>query len=106
MAKKIHSDFIDIRSVFAQYLSKWYLFVISVIGCLLLGMVYCRIHQIKYGVRANVLIKQDNASPLPSLGGVGDLFGSSGYVDDEIFVISSHSLYRDVIRDLGLNRTH
>ena len=106
MAKKIHSDFIDIRSVFAQYISKWYLFVISVIGCLLLGMVYCRIHQIKYGVRANVLIKQDNASPLPSLGGLGDLFGSSGYVDDEIFVISSHSLYRDVIRDLGLNRTH
>ncbi len=106
MAKKNHSDLIDIRAIFTQYASKWYLFVISVIGCVLLGLVYCRMHQTKYGVRANVLIKQENTSPLAQLGGLGDLFGSSGYVDDEIFVISSHSLYRDVIRDLGLNRTH
>lgn len=106
MAKKTHSDFIDIRSILTQYGSKWYLFVISVIACLILGFLYCRVRQVKYGVRANVLIKQENASPLASLGGLGDLFGSSGYVDDEIFVISSHSLYRDVIRDLGLNRMH
>ncbi len=107
MAKRKNSDIINIRAIFNSYLSKWYLFVISIIGCLLIGLLYIRIHQIEYGVRANVLIQQEDANPMTAaLGGLGDLFGASGNVDDEIFVISSHSLYRDVIRDLGLNKTH
>ncbi len=106
MARRKHSDIIDVRGLFKTYVSKWYLFVISIVGCLILGAMFSRIHRTKYGVRANVLIQQEDANPLASMGGLGELFGSSGYVDDEIFVISSHSLYRDVVKDLGLNRTH
>ncbi len=106
MAKKNHSDIIDLRGPIKTYISKWYLFVISVVCCVALGFLYSRVHKEKFGVRANLLIQQEDSNPLMAMGGLGELFGSSGYVDDEIFVISSHSLYRDVVRDLGLNKTH
>ena len=106
MAKRNHSDIINIRGALKLYWSKWYLFVISVGCCLILGFLFCRMYKQKYGVRANVLIVQEESNPMMTIGGLGELFGSSGYVDDEIFVITSHSLYRDVVRDLGLNKTH
>ena len=31
------------------------------------------------------------------------LIGNKGNVQDEIFIVSSHSLYRDVVKTLGLN---
>ncbi len=107
MAKKTYSDIINVRSLLKSYVSKWYLFVISVVCCVAIGLLFCRIHKVIYGVRANVLIQQEDTNPLSSaMGGLSSLFGASGQVDDEIFVISSHSLYRDVVKDLGLNRTH
>lgn len=106
MAKRNHSDMIDIAGLLRSYASKWYLFVISVACCLVLGLLFCRVHKTLYGVRANLLIQQENSNPMAAMGGLGELFGSSGYADDEIFVISSHSLYREVVRDLGLNKTH
>jgi len=106
MAKTNHNDFIDISALLKNYMSKWYLFVISVVCCIMVGFVATRVFKQRYGVRANLLIQQEENSPLSAMGSLGDLFGSSGNVDDEIFVISSHSLYRQVVRDLGLNRTH
>ena len=88
------------------YILKWYYFVISVVVCCLLGIVYCRINPDELAVRANVLIQQENTNPMASFGGLDRLFGSNGYVDDEIFVISSHSLYRDVAEELQTNKTH
>lgn len=107
MAQKKQSDIINLRPLFKLYLSKWYLFVISVFCCLVLAFLFNRIRMEKFGVRANLLIQQEDQNPLASAaGGLSGLFGASGQVDDEIFVLSSHSLYRDVVRDLGLNRTH
>ncbi|MDE5750478.1 MAG: hypothetical protein K2H87_06895, partial [Duncaniella sp.] len=66
-------------------------------------------YQRPVAVMANILISQDNDSPLsnaPGLGSMSALFGSNAYVDDEIFIISSHSLYREVAKDLQLNKTH
>ncbi len=101
------SDIIDIRGIVKQYISKWYLFVISIFVCVAIAFFYCYIRNDEYGVRANVLIQQEDANPLSALSGdFGSLFGTSGEVNDEIFVISSHSIYRDVMRDLGLNKTH
>lgn len=106
MAKRNHSDIINIRGALKLYWSKWHLFAISVFCCLVLGFLFCRMYKQKYGVRANVLIVQEESNPMMTIGGMGELFGSAGYVDDEIFVITSHSLYRDVVRELGLNKTH
>ena len=106
MAIKNSSDYIDVRALLRTYILKWYYFVISVVVCCLLGIVYCRINPDELAVRANVLIQQENTNPMASFGGLDRLFGSNGYVDDEIFVISSHSLYRDVAEELQTNKTH
>ncbi len=106
MVQHNSSDFIDIKGLLRQYISKWYLFVISVIVCAGLAFVYTKIKAPVYAVRANVLISQEKSNPMSSFGALGDLFGSDGYVDDEIFIISSHSLYRDVVRDLNTSITH
>ncbi len=105
MAKK-NSDFINFREIFATYLSKWYLFAISVVVFGALGYLYSRTKNPIYGVRANVLIQQESNSLLSNLGGLGEMFGSGAKVDDEIFVLTSHTIYRDVARNLGINKLH
>ncbi len=105
MAKK-KSDFIDIKAILREYASKWYWFVISIAVCGALGFVYGKIKKPVYAVYANVIISQDDKGGMGALGSLGDLFGSKNKVDDEIFVISSHSVYRNVASDLGINKKH
>lgn len=100
------NDYINIRELLSKYCSKWYYFLASVVVCCLLGVAYCRMFPSKYAVRANLLIQQEGVSPLGNLGGLDHLFGNGAYVDDEIFVISSHSLYKDVAEKLQINKTH
>ena len=106
MAKKNASDFIDFNALIKTYLSKWYWFVISVIFCVGLGYLYTRKYQRPMAVRANVLIQQEDSNPMADLGGMGSLFGSKGFVEDEVFVIGSHSLFKNVAKELGINRLH
>ena len=106
MAKKNASDFIDFNALIKTYLSKWYWFVISVIFCVGLGYLYTRKYQRPMAVRANVLIQQEVSNPMAALGGMGSLFGSKGFVEDEVFVIGSHSLFKNVAKELGINRLH
>lgn len=101
------SDFIDISGLIRQYINKWWLFLISFVVCVGIAFVYCKIHKPVYAVRANVLINQEEESNNPSsmamgMSGLGSLFGNNGFVYDEIFIISSHSLYKDVAKDLSL----
>lgn len=106
MANKKKSDFIDIAGIFREYKSKWYWFVISVFVCGCLGFLVAKKMKPVYAVNANVLISQDDKGGMAGLGSIGSLFGAKGKVDDEIFVISSHSLFRDVVRDLGIYKKH
>lgn len=106
MAKINTSDYIDIKSLLRTYISKWYYFVISIVLCCVLGFVYIKRHPSDMAVRANVLIQSEGSNPMSNFGSLVSVFGSNGYVDDEIFVISSHSLYRNVVKELGINRTH
>lgn len=103
---KYESSFIDFRKLFKTYINHWYLFVISIIGCLAVGFVATRVFTQKYGIRANIMIREEEKSPLASMSSIGDIFGTSSSVDDEIYVISSHSLYKDVIEELGINQMH
>ena len=105
MANKNNSSFIDLPGLIHLYLSKWYLFLISVVVCGLIGFAYTKIHQPVYPVMANMLVSQDDSgNPMEKqMGALSSLFGADGNVDDEIFIVKSHSLYRDVVRKLGLN---
>ncbi|MDE5727508.1 MAG: hypothetical protein K2H94_05215, partial [Duncaniella sp.] len=105
---KANSDYIDFVALLRDYLSKWYLFVISVVVCVGLAYVFAKRSDRPMVVKANILISQEDQGPFSSAsgGGLSGLFGSNAYVEDEIFVISSHSLFRDVAKDLNLNKTH
>ncbi|MBO4978418.1 MAG: polysaccharide biosynthesis tyrosine autokinase [Muribaculaceae bacterium] len=106
MAKKSTSDFIDIKALLKTYLSKWYLFAISVFVCVACAALFVIIRKQDYAVRANVLITQQKDAIAEAMGGLSDLLGSDAYVEDEIFIISSHSVYRDVAKTLRLNVEH
>lgn len=104
MEKKKHSsDIIDIPALLQQYRAKWYLFAISVCACCALALFWAKTHRPVYEVTANVLIDTGDNDPMSALN-LGGLFGATNYVDDEIFILSSHSLYCNVARELGLDR--
>lgn len=103
MEQKKKSDVIDISAQIQQYISKWYLFVISVVVCGVLALGVAMIKRPVYSVTANVLIDEGDSDPLSNMA-LGGIFSGSNYVDDEIFVISSHSLYVSVAKELGLDR--
>ena len=104
--EKRHNDVIDFGAVLRDYLKHWYWFVISVALCGLVAVVYIKTHPTKYSVEANVLISTDETGGLPSFSGLSDLFGGDASVDDEIFLIESHSVFKEVARDMGLERYH
>lgn len=108
MAKK-NSDFIDIRALVTDWLRHWPWFIVSVALFVGLGLLYIKASKPKYAVRANVLIAQEGSNPLSAMGGgemasLGALFGAKGAVDDEYYLLTSHSVYRDAVKALGLNR--
>lgn len=102
MAQRKSSEYFDIKGTLMMYLSKWYLFLISVIICVGLAFVYSKMKKDVFAVRANIAITEENSSPMGMLGSLNEVFGSGARVDDEIFIITSHTVYRDVVKNLGL----
>ncbi len=100
------SEFINIRALIDLYMQKWYWFAISAFVCCVIAFLFVKGRKPNYQVRANVLISQQDGGGMSNFGGLGDLFGSSGYVEDEIFVINSHTVLRSVVKDLGINVSH
>lgn len=106
MAKRGNSDFIDIRALLRQYRKYWYWFLASVIICGGIGLAFAKLSPEKYEIKANLLISPEREGLDEAMGGMGafsSLIGNKGNVQDEIFIVSSHSLYRDVVKALGLN---
>ncbi len=106
------SDFIDIKGILKQYFKKWYYFVISIVimGCL--GFFVTKIVKPKYQVNANIVLSTTSgngsmmASAMGMLGDFGSLLGASAEVEDEIFIITSHSVLKNVAKDLDMNLQH
>ena len=104
--KQNKSEFIDIQALFRNYLRHWWWFAISVGICGICAYVYVKTHPKEYVVRANVLVSEDDTGSFTAMSGMSDLFGSSANVEDEVFIINSHSVLRDVSRKLGINKIH
>lgn len=101
------AEMIDFGEMIRDAVKKWYVFAISVVVCVGLAFVYSKIHNTEYLVKANMIISQeDDTSPAASLAGLGSLFGSSANVDDEVFAVSSHTVFKNVARELGINQRH
>lgn len=101
------SDMIDFGGMIRGAIQKWYVFAISVVVCVALAFLYSKTRNSEYLVKANMIISQeDDTSPAASLAGLGSLFGSNANVDDEVFAVSSHTVLKNVSKELGLNQRH
>lgn len=102
------SEFVDVGAKLRFYMSKWYWFLLSVVICCALGFLYSRTVDPKYVVRANIMFTEDNTGGMlaAGLGDMGALFGGNSSAEDEAMIVSSHTTYREVARNLGLNRVH
>ena len=96
-------------SLLIDYVKNWKLFAISLVVCVGLAGLYLIVKNPEFKVNANVLIKEDSksgglaASMMKSMP-FGDVLSVGGsVVDDEIEVISSYSILRGAVKELGLN---
>jgi len=103
----VNHETINIREYVIKYLKKWYWFVLSVIICLLFANFYLKFQNDLYQTQTTILLRNDPAdtgvSEMAILNGLGLNAGTSKQVEDEIQVLTSKSVMRQVIENLGLN---
>lgn len=99
----------DIQAILSMFLFHWKWFVASVIICLAMAFVYLRYTTPVYNVSAKIMIKDEKkggyTSEMIALEDLGFL-GSTGGIDNELEVLQSKSLFKDVIVDMKLYTTY
>lgn len=102
--EKNNPDIIDFSAVLRDYRKHWYWFVISLFACGLIGFWLCSRHKDVHTIAASILIDKDAANGgIPSID-FESLISGSSEVDNEVYLISSHSIYVEAAKELGLNR--
>lgn len=96
----------DFHAVFFKYIIHWPWFVASIIVCLAGAWLYLRYSTPVYSIRASIIIKDDKkggsaGSDLSAFEDMG-IFTSSKNIDNEIEILRSKSLIKDVVNELGL----
>ena len=82
MKDKRKEDFIDVKSVFYNFLSYWYYFLFSILICLFLSFLYNRYTKPIYSVSTTIEIRDDNNSQLKTLNGGSDGTRTRGLLRD------------------------
>ena len=103
---------IDIQELLFKYLIHWPWFVGAVIVCLISAYIYLYVATPVYNISATVLIKDDkkggssnNVAGLDELG-LSGLITSSQSIDNEIEVLRSKTLVKEVVNYLNLYDTY
>ncbi|WP_302995347.1 Wzz/FepE/Etk N-terminal domain-containing protein, partial [uncultured Muribaculum sp.] len=98
---------IEIADLISLYRSKWPAFLISIAACLALAVLYIYIKAPVYEIQANILITDDDkTSDLMRSISMADMFVNNTSVDEEMSILNSHSLFRNVTEKLGCNITY
>ena len=103
---------VNIQEILFRYLIHWPWFVVSVIICIACAWGYLRLATPVYNISATVLIKDDKKGGGASMSselekmGLDGFVSSSNNVDNEIEVLKSKSLAREVVNNLGLFVTY
>ena len=103
---------VNIQEIFFRYLIHWPWFVVSVIICVACAWGYLRLTTPVYNITATVLIKDEKKGGGTSMSselekmGLDGFVSSSNNVDNEIEVLRSKSLAREVVNNLGLFVTY
>lgn len=103
---------VNIQELLFRYLIHWPWFVVSVIICLAVAWGYLRLTTPVYNISATVLIKDEKKGGSANMSselermGLDGFVSSSNNVDNEIEVLRSKSLAREVVNCLGLFVTY
>ena len=107
-AQESKEENIDVKELLFKYLIHWPWFVGTVVVCLIAAWVYLYMSTPVYNISATVLIKDDKKggsagmlSGLESLG-LDGMISSSQNIDNEIEVLRSKTIAKEVVEDLGL----
>lgn len=97
----------DLQDLVYKLMLYWPWFLASVVACLIIGYAYLRFKAPVYEISGSVLIEEQNkrntrgASSALDLSSLGMLSMTSNF-DNEIVVLSSRTLIKKVVTDLGL----
>ena len=103
---------VNIQEILFRYLIHWPWFIVSVIICIACAWGYLRLTTPVYNITATVLIKDEKKGGGASMSselekmGLDGFVSSSNNVDNEIEVLRSKSLAREVVNKLGLFVTY
>ena len=97
---------LNFQTIFAALVLNWHWFLLSIIICFCSALIYLRYADPVYEVSARMLIKDESKSKnatqmLASVEDLGFLTNSTG-IDNEVEVLQSRILLRDVVKDLKL----
>ena len=97
---------LNFQTIYAALVLNWQWFLLSLIICLCGALIYLRYAEPVYKVTARMLIKDENKKRNANqmLAGVEDLgfLTNSTGIDNEVEVLQSRVLLRDVVKDLKL----
>ena len=99
------SNVFDYEAILSQCRIHWWWFVISILFCSAVGLLYAYRKSPLFVVEANIMVRPEKSS-LGSIAssfdlGLGNL--QSQEVDDELAFISSYSVMNQVVKDMQLN---
>jgi len=101
-----NNEVLNLREILLKYLCKWYWFLISVVLCFGIAFYYLKTTNVQYQVQTTILLRKDASNSglldMSALEGLGLSSSSSKEVEDEIQVLTSKSIMRNVIESLGI----
>lgn len=108
-----NKETIGLKSIIVKYLHHWKLFVIAFCISLIPAILYLIFYPKTYEIISRIQIQDEEGSSGMSLSGdaagmmksfgLGGISGGSILIDDEMAILESHDLMRDVVVKLGLN---
>jgi capsular exopolysaccharide synthesis family protein len=94
---------VSVADIFYKYLSYWPLFLLLLIIFLAGAWIYLRYKMPVYQTTATLLIKDDkNSTPASELQDAFDMFGAKKNVENEVEVLQSKTLMKEVVENLRL----
>ena len=109
---ELDEEQVNIQEILFRYLIHWPWFVVSVVACIIFAWVYLHIATPVYDISATVLIKDEEKGGGKSMSselermGLDGFMSSSKNIDNEIEVLRSKSLAREVVNQLNLFVTY
>ena len=106
------NDIGKLKEILVFYLRRWKIFLVSLIVCISIAILYIYITKPVYLVTANILVEEKESSPMNQMQSMmkgfslTDVFGGNSSIHNEIELIRSFSMFRRVVKSLNLNEKY